>query len=112
MTTNDAPAGKDAGHDRDSIDAIPRTASVVGIDSKGRPHLTSVYGDLEIWVLDADGTECLHYADGGGRELSEWVQFVADKCGWDVRHRVELPAGAGLFEAEPVPPTRAEVLDR
>jgi len=112
MTTNDAPARKDAGHDRDSIDAIPRTASVVGIDTEGRPHLTSVYGDLEIWVLDADATECLHYADGGDRALSDWVQFVAEQCGWEVRHRVELPAGAGLLDAERVPPTRAEVLGR
>lgn len=109
MTTNELSDQKRSG-ENECIDAIPRTASVVGIDSEGRAHLASIYGALEIWVLDTDATECVHYATAPDRDLSSWVRFVADKCGWEVRHRVELPAGAGLLDPEPTPPTRREVL--
>jgi hypothetical protein len=111
MCDNETPDHKESGTDRECIDAIPRRASVVGIDTDGRAHLSSIYGELEIWVVDETGTECVHYANGGDRELSSWVEFVEDKCGWDVRHRVELPAGAGLFDDEALPPTRSEVLN-
>jgi len=56
------------------------------------------------------GLECVHHVGPTERKPSEWVAFVADKCGWAVRHRIELPAGAGLLDPEPTPPTRAEVL--
>ena len=111
MCDNETPDLKESGTDRECIDAIPRRASVVGIDTEGRAHLSSIYGELEIWVLNEAGTEVVHYANGGDRELSEWVAFVAERCGWDVRHRVELPAGAGLLDDEDLPPTRAEVLN-
>ena len=111
MSANATPDNKESGTDRERIDAIPRRASVVGIDTDGRAHLSSIYGDLEIWVLNSEGTEVVHYANGGDRELSSWVEFVAERCGWKTRHRVELPAGAGLFDDEALPPTRSEVLN-
>jgi len=111
MCDNETPDYKEPGDDRERIDAIPRRASVVGIDTNGRAHLASIYGDLEIWVLNERGTDVVHYATGGDRELTAWVEFVGERCGWDVRHRVELPAGAGLLEDEELPPTRSQVLN-
>ena len=56
MCDNETPDHKESGTDRECIDAIPRRASVVGIDTDGRAHLSSIYGELEIWVLNEAGT--------------------------------------------------------
>lgn len=93
---------------KERIDAIPRHASVLGVDSNNRVHLFD-HRPTEIWVVDRHGTRCLHYV-ATPKPLSEWVAFVAERCGWDRRHRVELGAGERLFDSEPTPPTRAEVL--
>lgn len=93
---------------KERIAAIPRSASVLGVDSAGRVHLFA-HHPTEIWVVDDSGTECLHYLTTS-KPLSEWVDFVEQKCGWQRRHRIELDAGERLLDPEPAPPTRAEVL--
>jgi len=110
MSSNDRPQLKHEGTDRERIDAIPRRAVVLGIDAADRPHLFTTGSTYEIWVLNADGTQCVHHVGPTERPPSEWVAFVAEKCGWNVRHRVEAPAGAGLLATTPTPPTRREVL--
>lgn len=96
--------------DKERIDAIPETAAVLGIDSADRPHLFAHrHGRTAIWVLDPAGDTCEHFL-ATERPLSAWVAFVADRTGWRVRHHVEKPAGADLFDAEATPPTREEVL--
>ena len=93
---------------KERIAAIPRHASVLGVDSHDRVHLFT-HRPTEIWVVTRDGTECLHYVRTTKR-LSEWVAFVDGRRGWERRHRVELGAGDRLLDPEPSPPTRAEVL--
>jgi hypothetical protein len=97
-------------NDKERIDEIPRSARVLGTDAEGRHHLYHIRYPTEVWVVDADGQACLHYAELGERSLVAWALFVADECGWDRRHHIEKPAGADLFDPEPTPPTREEVL--
>lgn len=96
--------------DKERIDAIPRSARVLGTDAAGRHHLYSLAHPAAVWVVDADGRECLHYTALGERTLTAWVLFVADRCGWDRRHHVEKGAFDGLLDPEPTPPTREQVL--
>ena len=97
-------------NDKERIDAIPRSARVLGIDAAGRPHLYDLRHPLEIWVLNRAADACVHYVEAGESSLVDWALFVADKCGWDRRHRIEEPAFSGLFDAEATPPRREEVL--
>lgn len=97
-------------NDKERIDAIPPRAAVLGIDAAGRPHLFAHGDPLDVWVLDPDATAVAHHEAITTRPLSAWVGFVADRCGWDVRHRIEDPPFTGLLEAERTPPTRAELL--
>ena len=103
MATDTPPA-------KERIDAIPPSARVLGIDADGRPHLYHLEHPLEIWVLTADHESCVHYVAAPDRSLVDWALFVDDRCGWDRRHRIEEPAFSGLFDGEPVPPTRLEVI--
>jgi hypothetical protein len=112
MTESVPPDHKASGHDdRERIDAIPPRAVVLGIDTEDRPHLFTTGREYEIWVLDETGTECVHHVGPTARPPSEWVAFVAQKCGWACRHRIELDAGEGLLDPEATPPTRAEVIN-
>lgn len=95
-------------NDKERIAAIPRGARVLGVDGAGRVHLFD-HGPTEIWVVTNNGRECLHYVRTA-KPLSEWVHFVEQRCGWEIRHRIELGAGERLLDPEPTPPTRAEVL--
>ena len=101
---NDTPDAKER------IDAIPRTARVLGIDDHGRTHLYDLRHPLEIWVVDTEAERCVHYREIGESSLVDWALFVADDYGWDTRHHIEKQAFEGLLDPEPTPPTREEVL--
>lgn len=97
-------------NDKERIAAIPRSARVLGVDAEGRTHLFDIAHPLEIWVVDTDANDCVHYVESPDRSLTDWVLFVAERCGWGVRHHVERDAFEGLLADEPTPPTREEVL--
>lgn len=97
-------------NDKERIDAIPRGAHVLGVDAEGRTHLFALGHPLDIWVVDPDGGECLHHEEIYQQSLLDWAMFVGERCGWDVRHGIEKAPGEDLFDPEPVPPTREEVL--
>lgn len=55
--------------------SVPR----IGTDAEGRVHY---YNPSHDRVLVAEGRDVVDVQDLGGRTPTEWVQFVAERTGW------------------------------
>jgi len=56
------------------------TLPLVGVDGEGAEHHFDQYAD-DVYVLQNGDVE--HVEELGAGQLPEWVDYVADKRGWD-----------------------------
>lgn len=77
----------------EDVDGI---ATFVGRDATGARHRHDPRDDT-LYVVTDDGVE--HTEDLDGRSLDEWVAFVADRRGWDVRPDTDADLGEWLTDA-------------
>lgn len=75
--------------DRDHVARQP----IVGVDAEGATHRFDSYTDT-VYVIAADGSvDHVEQLDPG--QLPAWVDYVADKRGWDdLRYSDEAPMDA------------------
>jgi len=80
-------------YDRERIERQP----VVGIDGESAEHRFDQYHD-RVYVLDADG-ELEHVQELEPGELSGWIDYVAEKRGWQECRYVDGDPFNGLVQA-------------
>lgn len=64
---------------RDKLRARTTNRHLIGRDTEGRGHYYSTHLGI-VWVCERDRTIAHAYET---RDLAQWRDYVAERCGWD-----------------------------